>query len=135
MTKAHYGQRILQTVAQRNVRAFDAVGRWGGEEFAIVAQNVGAGMLRGLAERLRILIEQCALSVDTASVRVTVSLGAVIARSDDTPLSLFERADHVLYQSKRRRRNCVLVEETLSLAGAAGEAHAALRMRTESPSF
>jgi len=111
------GDDVLKMVARtlaHNVRAFDAVGRWGGEEFAIVAQNVSARMLRVLAERLRILVEQSSLFVNAMTVRVTISLGAAIARSDDTPLSLLDRADHLLYQSKQNGRNRVSVEETPS---------------------
>jgi diguanylate cyclase (GGDEF)-like protein/PAS domain S-box-containing protein len=127
------GDEVLKMVARtlmHNVRAFDAVGRWGGEEFAIVAQNVSAGMLHVLAERLRILVEQSALSIHTDSVRVTISLGAAIARSDDTPLSLFDRADHMLYQSKQNGRNCVSVGVTPSSA-VEDKTRMALKMHAE----
>lgn len=125
------GDDVLKMVARtlaHNVRAFDAIGRWGGEEFAIVAQNVSAGMLRVLAERLRVLVEQSMLPVATAPVRVTISLGAVIARVDDTPLSLFDRADQMLYQSKQHGRNRIAMEEAPSPGGAARDAHMALEM-------
>lgn len=129
------GDDVLTMVARtlaHNVRAFDAVGRWGGEEFAIVAQNVSAGMLRVLAERLRVLVEQSTLSVDTVSIHVTVSLGVAIARSDDTPFSLFDRADHMLYQSKQRGRNRVSLEESQSaVGGEEGKMPAALNGHAE----
>ncbi|GIW00111.1 sensor domain-containing diguanylate cyclase [Roseiflexus sp.] len=107
------GDDVLKMVAHtlaHNVRAFDAVGRWGGEEFAIVAQNVSAGMLLVLAERLRALVEQSTLFIGARNVHVTISLGAAIAHPDDTPLGLLDRADHLLYQSKQNGRNCVSSE-------------------------
>lgn len=124
------GDEVLRMVARTlayNVRAFDAVGRWGGEEFAIVVQNVSAGMLSVITERLRMLVEQSTLSTNSATVRVTVSLGVAVARSDDTPLSLFDRADQMLYQSKQHGRNRVSVEEPSS-DGEDGESHTALSM-------
>lgn len=124
------GDEVLRMVARTlayNVRAFDAVGRWGGEEFAIVVQNVSVGMLSVITERLRMLVEQSALSTNSATVRVTVSLGVAVARSDDTPLSLFDRADQMLYQSKQHGRNRVSVEEPSSDVED-GEIHTALSM-------
>lgn len=107
------GDDVLRMVARtlaHNVRAFDSVGRWGGEEFAIVVQNAGTEALMALAERLRMLVEQASLSVANEIVRVTVSLGATVACLNDTLSSLFERADQMLYFSKHHGRNRVSIE-------------------------
>ncbi len=112
------GDDVLKMVARtlaHNVRAFDAVGRWGGEEFVVIAQNVSIALLESLAERLRVLIEQSLLPVADTVVRVTVSLGATLARRTDTPASILGRADQMLYVSKQRGRNRVSVEEDSSV--------------------
>jgi diguanylate cyclase (GGDEF)-like protein len=112
------GDDVLKMVARtlaHNVRAFDAVGRWGGEEFVVIAQNVSIATLESLAERLRVLIEQSSLPVADTVVHVTVSLGATLARRTDTPASILGRADQMLYVSKQRGRNRVSVEEDTSV--------------------
>ncbi len=44
-------------------------------------------------------------------VRVTVSIGATIARPDDTMATLVKRADDLMYKSKTAGRNCVTLGE------------------------
>lgn len=114
------GDEVLKMVANtllRNVRSFDVVGRWGGEEFAVVAQNIGGNMLQTLAERLRLLVEQSSLPTAAGNVSVTISLGAAIAVVDDTADSLFYRADRMLYCSKELGRNRFSIDETLAADG------------------
>ncbi len=112
------GDDVLKMVARTltyNVRTFDAVGRWGDDEFIIVAQNVNSATLESLAERLRMLIEQSSLLVVSTVVCVTVSLGAALAQRDDTPENLLERADRMLYFSKQSGRNRVSLESATSV--------------------
>jgi diguanylate cyclase (GGDEF)-like protein/PAS domain S-box-containing protein len=108
------GDEVLRAVAltlAHNVRPLDVVGRWGGDEFVVVAANVDARGLRGLADRLRTLVEGSGLQVDRASVSVTVSVGATLARPEDTPSALIDRADAFMYESKRDGRNRTTVED------------------------
>ena len=107
------GDQVLRAVAltlAHNVRPLDVVGRWGGDEFVIVAANVDGRGLRILADRVRSLVEGSGMEVDGASVRVTVSIGATLANHADTPSDLIDRADGLLYQSKEEGRNRVTVE-------------------------
>ena len=103
------GDAVLSMVARtvsRAVRSFDVVCRWGGEEFLIVLANLEARGLVVRAEQIRRLVEQSAL-VRPAVVGVTASLGATMARRDDTPDSLVARADGLMYAAKRAGRNRV----------------------------
>ncbi len=103
------GDAVLSMVARTiagAVRSFDAVCRWGGEEFLAVLSNLTARDLVARAEQIRRLVEQSAL-VRPAVVGVTVSVGATMAREDDTPESLVERADGLMYAAKRGGRNRV----------------------------
>jgi len=107
------GDEVLKVVARvlrANLRSFDLVGRWGGEEFLVVCVNVDDELLGGTAERLRGLVEQSSCRVGTQDIRVTVSIGAALAVPHDTPHDIVNRADRLMYRSKRRGRNRVRIE-------------------------
>jgi diguanylate cyclase (GGDEF)-like protein/PAS domain S-box-containing protein len=104
------GDSALQMVAkslQKNIRSIDQVGRWGGEEFVVILRNVGRKSLRGIAEKLRLLVEKSALRENGKPISVTLSGGATLARKKDTVQSLVERADLLMYQSKKAGKNLV----------------------------
>lgn len=110
------GDQVLAMVAKtlsNSVRSFDFVGRWGGEEFLAILANVDAAELHTFADRIRALVEQSHLAVGTGGqqVRVTVSIGGTITRSDDSLATLIKRADEFMYASKRAGRNCVTMGE------------------------
>ncbi|UJX42713.1 sensor domain-containing diguanylate cyclase [Desulfovibrio sp. JY] len=101
------GDTVLRTVAdilRANCRQRDAVSRWGGEEFLIVSQGGDANDARALAERLRAAV---AAGRFPAAEQVTVSIGVVCARKDDTLDSLISRADAALYAAKHAGRNTI----------------------------
>jgi len=104
------GDRVLQMIARTlsvNLRPFDEVGRWGGEEFVAVVANVDSHALSLVAERLRMLTEASALDTETGRVRATVSIGAVLATAEESVELILERADQLMYQSKIAGRNLV----------------------------
>ncbi len=102
------GDRVLATVARTlagSARSFDLVGRWGGEEFLVVAVNVDEARLRLLAERFRLLVAGSAVPSGRGDIAVTVSVGATLARPGDDPAAVVKRADAAMYESKRAGRN------------------------------
>ncbi|MCF8078980.1 MAG: sensor domain-containing diguanylate cyclase [Desulfobacterales bacterium] len=102
------GDRVLQMIARTlsvNLRPFDEVGRWGGEEFVAVVANVDSHALSLVAERLRMLTEASGLDTETGRVRATVSIGAVLATAEESVEVILERADQLMYQSKIAGRN------------------------------
>ncbi len=104
------GDRVLQMIARTlsvNLRPFDEVGRWGGEEFVAVVANVDSHALSLVAERLRMLTEASGLDTETGRVRATVSIGAVLATAEESVELILERADQLMYQSKIAGRNQV----------------------------
>jgi len=104
------GDRVLKMVADTlvsNLRAFDILGRWGGEEFVSVVVNVNEELLSSIAHRFRFLVEQSRLFVQSVDIRVTVSIGATLARPKDTVKTLIKRADRLMYRSKQLGRNRV----------------------------
>jgi diguanylate cyclase (GGDEF)-like protein len=106
------GDAVLCEVASRlrsSMRAYDTVGRFGGEEFLVVAPGCDSTPCRAQAERLREVICSQPITVKDLSINVTVSVGAVTAR-DPRPQdleALLSVADKALYLAKERGRNRV----------------------------
>lgn len=104
------GDQVLHGVGQAirsEVRTGDAVGRWGGEEFAILVPDMDTAELRSMAERLRRRIRTLAVTVPTNDGPATVtdlsiSVGGAhypapgIATLED----LLVAADAALYRAK-----------------------------------
>jgi diguanylate cyclase (GGDEF)-like protein/PAS domain S-box-containing protein len=104
------GDEVLKSLSRTlagNVRSFDLIGRWGGEEFLVVCPNVGSADLQAMAERHRMLIESSTAAFHSETLRVTVSVGATLPRLAESMESLIRRADSLLYESKRQGRNRV----------------------------
>jgi diguanylate cyclase (GGDEF)-like protein/PAS domain S-box-containing protein len=105
------GDLALKTVAQtllKNCRSFDLAGRWGGEEFVCVISKLqDADQIAAVAERLRVLVENSWVPLADCSLHVTISLGVTLARLQDTPETLIQRADDLMYRSKTDGRNRV----------------------------
>jgi diguanylate cyclase (GGDEF)-like protein/PAS domain S-box-containing protein len=105
------GDLVLKMVAQtllKNCRSFDLVGRWGGEEFlCVISKLKSVDQMPVIAERLRALVESAWVSLPDCSLHVTISLGATLARLQDSPETLIHRADDLMCQSKTAGRNLV----------------------------
>jgi diguanylate cyclase (GGDEF)-like protein len=107
------GDLVLQNVAKilrKNLRSADIVGRWGGEEFLILLQNIRPDRVWEKLESLRKTIEDGSVKDNGVEIKVTMSFGGAIPRKDDSVLSLVSRADDFLYKSKREGRNRVSVD-------------------------
>lgn len=106
------GDRVLKYVAQtlrKNLRSFDVVGRWGGEEFIGIIRNITRQQLESLGNRLRILVESSYIQSGNERLNVSISIGATLVRDDDDRNSLLKRADTLLYESKKAGRNCLTI--------------------------
>ncbi len=104
------GDRVLVGIAGligRILRSTDHLGRWGGEEFVVLATNSRLKDAVYLAERLRRGIE----AMDLGEVgRVTASFGVAACMPDDTRRALVDRADRAMYRAKEGGRNRVVAE-------------------------
>ncbi len=108
------GDRVLRMVAstlKASLRATDGIGRWGGEEFLVLFDDVADdASLTAACEKVRHLVGWSRLDLgDGASISVTLSLGATHVRADDTPESVVARADALMYRSKEAGRDRVTV--------------------------
>lgn len=107
------GDIVLKGVAQRCqalLREIDLLGRYGGEEFAILLQEADTLSAVMIAERLRATIAAKPILVDDKPLTVTASIGVAIT-ADHTPgvAQLMEQADAALYRAKHAGRNRVVV--------------------------
>ena len=103
------GDDVLRRVARElddAVRPYDSVGRYGGEEFLIVAPACATDAASALAERIRTRIAGLNISFNGVTQPVTISLGVVAQVSSDSE-ELLLLADRALYQAKARGRNRV----------------------------
>ncbi len=104
------GDAVLRIVAARLASACreeDVAGRWGGEEFVVVAPASDIDGATALAERVRALVAESPIPVGASgSITVTVSVG-VVAGIDDVD-DLLRRADEALYEAKQTGRNRVV---------------------------
>ncbi|EFL52474.1 diguanylate cyclase [Solidesulfovibrio fructosivorans JJ]] len=86
------------------VRGHDILGRYGGEEFLVVAPETDMEQGRLLAERLRAAVEAHAFP---AAGKVTCSFGLAMLDADESAHALVARADAALYRAKETGRNRV----------------------------
>lgn len=103
------GDAVLKEVAarlQHKSRVIDILSRWGGDEFAIIAENVGTV---SDAERLAQRIVDCLaepIVFEGATIHASLSVGAVYCEPGTTDHDiLLQRADEALYIAKSGGRN------------------------------
>ena len=94
----------LSRLMEKNVREIDIVGRWGGEEFIIIAPKTDIEGTTILAEKLRKKIEQ--YNFDKID-GLTCSFGVAIWEEDEDPATVISRVDKALYKAKEEGRNQV----------------------------
>lgn len=104
------GDAVLRMVGQNlanGLRAGDFPARWGGEEFIALMPGAEQKSLERAAERLRMLVENSWIQQGEDQIRVTVSVGAVLAEPGESGADVIERADRLMYASKKAGRNLV----------------------------
>lgn len=107
------GDEVLRQVADRiraSLRPYDAVGRYGGEEFLVVM--VGCEELEAavVAERIRASVGGLPTVTNGGEIAVTISIGVVTCDgSSDSPATVVKAADAALYRAKANGRDQVAV--------------------------
>jgi two-component system, cell cycle response regulator len=109
------GDAVLREFAsrfRRNTRGIDLACRMGGEEFVIIMPETDIGRAFQVGERLRACVAAEPFHINSETrLRVTASVGiATLERREDTPETLFRRADQALYAAKRDGRNRVVAD-------------------------
>jgi diguanylate cyclase (GGDEF)-like protein/PAS domain S-box-containing protein len=102
------GDKTLQVIAktlENSIRAYDTLGRWGGEEFLGVFPNINRERLCIIAERLLALTNKSIIETPQGPIHVTISIGGLVAQGAQDVDALIKKADVLMYQSKEAGRN------------------------------
>lgn len=105
------GDRALIHVAdimKNAIRAGDAVGRWGGEEFLILVQGNG-DIARMIGERIRQTIEDHSFMYKDTEIRFTMTFGVSAYVPGFAMTTIIKQADDKLYEGKTSGKNKVVL--------------------------
>ncbi|MFA7245670.1 MAG: diguanylate cyclase [Dehalococcoidia bacterium] len=108
------GDEVLKLAAQTmlsNIRPFDFIFRWGGDEFMLILVNVDQRRLLATAERVRAAVQNAGLRLGPNIIHVTVSVGGAVAQPDDMDKSILARTDNFMYRCKEEGKNRCLVDD------------------------
>ena len=111
------GDAVLQQVAgllRKTMRESDLVGRFGGEEWAVVMPGTEDQEACLAAERARQAIHNASFTHEGQRMQVTVSVGAAQCQEDELAEGLIKRADEALYAAKQAGRNRAFWHDTVS---------------------
>lgn len=104
------GDCALATVVHRissTLRPYDLIGRYGGEEFLVIAPGCDLDLTQKLAERIRCAVGDEAVDLGNCKIALTLSLGITLGTAESDPEFLVAVADSAMYQAKRNGRNRV----------------------------
>ncbi len=105
------GDQVLRVLAERcreSIRDIDILGRYGGEEFAIILPATDLSGAVSMAERLRQCISDTPILTERGDIAITTSLGvASSVQPDGDVATLLNRADAAMYAAKQAGRNRV----------------------------
>jgi diguanylate cyclase (GGDEF)-like protein len=108
------GDDVIGEVAARLrgiLRGSDLLGRYGGEEFALILPGQIAADSAGLGERLRQTIDAAPIATRSGPLNITISIGTTQLHDADRTLDdALARADAALYRAKQNGRNQVVTE-------------------------
>lgn len=113
-TYGHFaGDAVLREFSRRmiaSIRPYDAIGRYGGEEFLIVLPGCDENCTAGQAERMRAALANEPMSINDEGRLITSSFGATTWRPgcENTQEALIGIADKALYMAKHKGRDRVV---------------------------
>ncbi len=106
------GDQVLYEVAHlitENIRPYEMVARYGGDEFIVLLTDAGLDAARLVAERVRMATEN-APSITRGRHTVpfpTLSIGVTEMQNGQSSEMLIHAADDALYRAKTKGRNCI----------------------------
>ena len=116
------GDTILVLLGERlrtAVRLGDMVGRFGGDEFVVVGENLTMRGAKAIAGRIKAATRN-PFEVDGRQIYLNVSVGIAVAGPDDTAESMLRGADAAMYRAKSAGGDSSAVYEVQMTGQAAG---------------
>jgi two-component system, cell cycle response regulator len=108
------GDLVLKSTAEvirKNIRSYDLLCRYGGEEFVLLFSVRNEGEASVVTERIRKGIEQCIIIYEEQELKITCSIGLAKFLGADTLETSIKKADDALYAAKKAGRNQVKIYE------------------------
>ena len=120
------GDEVLKEVAKRlkaDLRPYDVVGRYGGEEFLLILPGCNLTIGARRADEIRRIVAKSPIETPFGSTSATVSMGvtATDAVRDCSVAEFLQEADVSLYTAKKNGRNRVEVFSTTARSTGAGQ--------------
>lgn len=106
------GNNILKLVSKNILsvsRPCDIYGRWDNDEFIGIIYDVSSEELFEIAELIRITTEQSYIKIGDNKISITLSVGGSLCKKYDYTLTLLERIDKLIYQSKKKGGNTLII--------------------------
>jgi len=104
----HYaGDTLLKEVAARiesHVRPRDNIGRFAGDEFIVLIEDVSSDLVMDIAGRILESVKQ-PIRVEDTNVTIDASIGITMSGNAQDAKELIEIADKAMYYAKRRKRS------------------------------
>ncbi len=110
------GDEVLRVAARRiemAIRSQDTAARLGGDEFAVLCPGLSdVAQLRRVAERIRTELRRpIPLAAGGTYDQLSMSAGVMTSRTECSADALLQRADKLMYEAKRRGKDCVSIGE------------------------
>jgi two-component system, cell cycle response regulator len=99
----------LVALLTANLRGHDVLGRYGGDEFVVLAEHLAQADPTSLYDRLRTAIADHPIPTDAGDLSLTISFGVSVWREGSSADDLLGAADDALYRAKRAGRNRVVL--------------------------
>lgn len=97
--------REFASVIKDQIRIYDDVGRFGGEEFIILLRRINLQSALLFAERLRRSVENVVFNPEHHNIKITISLGVCSLSEGNNITDALSKADDALYLAKNAGRN------------------------------
>jgi diguanylate cyclase (GGDEF)-like protein len=101
----------LMHILSESLRAYDSMGRIGGEEFLVITPMKAGMDWLSVFGRLCAKIAESTITTRSGVLSITVSIGVVCASVDSSVDEILEAADKALYRAKNAGRNRVAAHE------------------------
>ncbi len=111
------GDEVLIAFTQRvegQLRAYDHVGRYGGEEFLVLAPGIKRPYNKTVFERICNSFRKNKILTAKGDISITVSIGVTLFTGDQDVDTLLAEADSALYEAKSSGRDRVVYAESIN---------------------